>query len=199
MEKSENTTTKVLNKTKSEATTPCSSKDDSFKSIQSKAPSDIKSFFLNYTKKSETKSKEEETEILDVSLSYCDENSNDVPCLNEEQDNHEDNDPCSEVQEVTRKTIPEDSEAAGPCFEMDSSGEAPCPQCGAPVTIVDMSEHLDLHVAQELHAELNSVPAPTPRPQVSTQSVNKRKYTKSVAKNTSTKKTKGIESFFSHK
>ncbi|XP_059483876.1 DNA polymerase eta [Neocloeon triangulifer] len=85
----------------------------------------------------------------------------------------------------------------------DASSEASCPQCGAAVTLLKMSEHLDHHIAQELHKQLNQASAVhTAQPSSSVVAVNvnkKRKYTKSNNENTNSKKTRSIQSFFTQK
>lgn len=85
----------------------------------------------------------------------------------------------------------------------DINTEAPCPQCGSLVSIVGMSEHLDHHVATELHKELNQAVPTVASNQSASSSMGgvavKRKYTKKTESQSGAKKTRSIQSFFSQK
>jgi Ubiquitin-Binding Zinc Finger len=87
----------------------------------------------------------------------------------------------------------------------DVNTEAPCPQCGSLVSIIGMSEHLDHHVATDLHKELNQA-APTAAVSTSQSTsssmggvAGKRKYTKKTESQSGAKKTRSIQSFFTQK
>lgn len=85
----------------------------------------------------------------------------------------------------------------------DASAEAPCPQCGSLVSILGMSEHLDHHIATELHKELNQIAPTVPSSQAPSSSTGgvtgKRKYTKNPQSQSDAKKTRSIKSFFTQK
>lgn len=85
----------------------------------------------------------------------------------------------------------------------DVSAEAPCPQCGSLVSILGMSEHLDHHIATELHKELNQISPTVPSSQAPSSSTGgvtgKRKYTKNPQSQSDAKKTRSIKSFFTQK
>ncbi|CAB3362860.1 Hypothetical predicted protein [Cloeon dipterum] len=108
-----------------------------------------------------------------------------------------DEDEKESVKSDSDKDVETDKRCQG-----EEEAEAPCPQCGKSVKILDMSEHLDHHVAQELHKELNQPVTPVIPPQPSTSALpKKRKYTKSKTQSAGgdAKKIRSIQSFFNKK
>lgn len=218
----------------------------------SNTTSNIKSFFLNYSKKSETETDmkdDEELKFDEVCTSENEEVDSDVdetkdgkkcksvleevastskldstnlsgqapqsdlaPCpqcetlvsikdINEHLDLHETGETVEAAGTSKHKNISsDDCETKNPDDESElltSSDLAACPQCGAMVSIADMSEHLDHHIAQDLHKQLNSTPlVPTREPVQPVPTSKKRKYTKMSNKNSKVAKAKGIDSFF---
>ncbi|KAF4523810.1 hypothetical protein B566_EDAN008045 [Ephemera danica] len=153
----------------------------------------MKSFFLNYPEKYDVK------EDLKVDRKEVQE-LNDGPSCSSDMRNENGN--FSEnVIAHTSGAISNEC-PTGDSLECDElSRKVPCPQCENLVPIVDMSDHLDHHIAEELHKALNSGPRDDiqkPPDSLNAGVSKKRKYTKTAYKSDSNNKTKKIDSFFSH-
>jgi hypothetical protein len=210
--KKSNSIAKFFQKSSSKESVPTTAESDHEETHAATIPekskagqsSKISSFFLNYAKnKAAAKSPAK----------------NDAPIKNE--DDEQQNSPKKqEVFEEYDKNIDLANEATATSNDnnsrdfadnyyepsQDLNTEAPCPQCGSLVSIIGMSEHLDHHVATELHKELNqAVPTSTNSSSQSASSsmgggvMGKRKYTKKTESQSGAKKTRSIQSFFTQK
>lgn len=166
-------------------------------------PSSISSFFLNYAK---NKTLANSPAKSGSPIKTEDEKQQNSP---KKQEVSEESDQNIALANQAMATSDDDSsrDFADNYYEpsQDVYTEAPCPQCGSLVSIIGMSEHLDHHIATELHKELNQV-APTTTVS-SSQSASsstagvtgKRKYTKKLQSQSDAKKTRSIQSFFTQK